>query len=318
MFVIAPFANLGDLDEILQLGVSDWHSTFRDCYVILQPQFTPWKCYAWGQMSPLPPWLRHCLQDRIMFGSYSHISWSWNLEPNISGKNWNRHLNSDWFDTCNGSLFTGMKLALHKSQVHSYSIMSCCDELAVHTCPLLCLQRRVAKGASGLFYCWSSLRNNSNKSAKVHFILRQQAFCCMRLLNAHILGVNAARQWHADSGKPRAFILCENKHEWISSNASTSLKNPLLVGVWPMCLNVKPHLCRLLFVQYKITWLVRIHLCGLVGIRGVPRGAGRLGQSPPETYERNFIHHDYCTIRKIAFAISCHFAVSSFVTAIFF
>jgi len=26
---IAPFANLGDLDEILQLGVSDWHSTFR-------------------------------------------------------------------------------------------------------------------------------------------------------------------------------------------------------------------------------------------------------------------------------------------------
>jgi len=27
-FVIAPFANLGDLDEILQLGISDWHSTF--------------------------------------------------------------------------------------------------------------------------------------------------------------------------------------------------------------------------------------------------------------------------------------------------
>jgi len=28
MFVIALFANLGDLDEILQLGSSDWHSTF--------------------------------------------------------------------------------------------------------------------------------------------------------------------------------------------------------------------------------------------------------------------------------------------------
>jgi len=27
-FVAAPFANLGDLDEILQLGISDWHSTF--------------------------------------------------------------------------------------------------------------------------------------------------------------------------------------------------------------------------------------------------------------------------------------------------
>jgi len=29
MFVIAPIANMGDLDEILHLGVSDWHSTFR-------------------------------------------------------------------------------------------------------------------------------------------------------------------------------------------------------------------------------------------------------------------------------------------------
>jgi len=29
MFVIAPFANFVDLDEILQLGVSDWHSIFR-------------------------------------------------------------------------------------------------------------------------------------------------------------------------------------------------------------------------------------------------------------------------------------------------
>jgi len=27
-FVIALLANLGDLDEILQLGISDWHSTF--------------------------------------------------------------------------------------------------------------------------------------------------------------------------------------------------------------------------------------------------------------------------------------------------
>jgi len=27
-FVIAPFANLGDFDEILQLGISDLHSTF--------------------------------------------------------------------------------------------------------------------------------------------------------------------------------------------------------------------------------------------------------------------------------------------------
>jgi len=27
-FVIALFANLGDPDKILQLGINDWHSTF--------------------------------------------------------------------------------------------------------------------------------------------------------------------------------------------------------------------------------------------------------------------------------------------------
>ena len=53
----------------------------------------------------------------------------------------------------------------------------------------------------------------------------------------------------------------------LCSNVSTSLKNPLLVRVWPMCLRVKLHLCRLLFMQYKITWLVRIHLCRLVEVR---------------------------------------------------
>jgi len=26
-------------------------------------------------------------------------------------------------------------------------------------------------------------------------------------------------------------------------------------------------LCRLLFMQYKITWLARMHLCRLVGVR---------------------------------------------------
>ena len=53
----------------------------------------------------------------------------------------------------------------------------------------------------------------------------------------------------------------------LHSNASTSLKNPLLVRVWPMCLSVKPLLRRLLFMQYKIMPLVRINLCRLVGIR---------------------------------------------------
>jgi len=53
-----------------------------------------------------------------------------------------------------------MKLTLHKSQVHSYTV-SCSDELPIHSCSFLCLQRRVAKVVRGLFYCWSLLRNNT-------------------------------------------------------------------------------------------------------------------------------------------------------------
>ena len=30
---------------------------------------------------------------------------------------------SNWFDSCNDSFFAGMKLTLHKSQVHSHSVM---------------------------------------------------------------------------------------------------------------------------------------------------------------------------------------------------
>ena len=64
-----------------------------------------------------------------------------------------------------------MKLTLHKSQVHSYSIVSCCEKLAVHTCRLLYLQRRVAEVVSGLFYCWSLLRNNSMATNSQRFTL---------------------------------------------------------------------------------------------------------------------------------------------------
>ena len=38
-----------------------------------------------------------------------------------------------------------------------------------------------------------------------------------------------AMQRDSDGGKPRAYILCEKKHEWICSNIFTSLKNPFSV-----------------------------------------------------------------------------------------
>jgi len=70
--------------------------------------------------------------------------------------------------SCNGNLCTSMTLTLHASQVHGFGVMhcydvmvSCRDELADHSCPLLCLQRQVVKLASGLFYSRSLLRNNN-------------------------------------------------------------------------------------------------------------------------------------------------------------
>jgi len=37
----------------------------------------------------------------------------------------------------------------------------CSDEIAVRSCPLLCLQEQVANLARRLFYCWSLLHNNN-------------------------------------------------------------------------------------------------------------------------------------------------------------
>jgi len=91
-----------------------------------------------------------------------------------------------------------MKLTLHKSQVHSYTV-SCSDELAIHSCSFLCLQRRVAKVESGLFYCWSLLCNNTMATNLQRFFSyygsrRFVRNCYMRLLNAHTFVGNAARQ----------------------------------------------------------------------------------------------------------------------------
>ena len=61
----------------------------------------------------------------------------------------------------------------HCTRVRFTVIVSCSDGLAVQSCPPICLQRQVAKVASGLFYCWSLLRNNrGNTPAKGRFELR--------------------------------------------------------------------------------------------------------------------------------------------------
>jgi len=63
---------------------------------------------------------------------------------------------------------------LHASQVHCFGVthcfhvmLLCSDGLADHSYPVQCLQRQVVKLASGLFRCWSLLRNN-NMATNLH------------------------------------------------------------------------------------------------------------------------------------------------------
>ena len=70
----------------------------------------------------------------------------------------------------------------HCTRVRFTVIVSCSysDEFAVHSCPLLFLQRWVTKVPSGLLYCWSSLRNN-NMATNLY---RLTLYCGSRLFVA--------------------------------------------------------------------------------------------------------------------------------------
>ena len=59
----------------------------------------------------------------------------------------------------------------HCTRVRFTVIVCGSDELAIHSYPLLCLQRRVAKVTSGFFYCWSLLRNNNMATNLQRFTL---------------------------------------------------------------------------------------------------------------------------------------------------
>jgi len=84
-----------------------------------------------------------------------------------------------------------MTLTLHKVQFTV--LLSYSDKLAVHSCPLLYLQRRVAKLASRLFYCWSSLCDNSAATNLQRFTSYYGSRRFVALLNED-LADNAARR----------------------------------------------------------------------------------------------------------------------------
>jgi len=82
-----------------------------------------------------------------------------------------------WHSHCARTRFTALVLRI--------------DELAVLSCPLLCLQRRLRKSRDGCsavdLYCVTITWQQIFKSSLQLLRTTQKAFCCMCLMNADIL-----------------------------------------------------------------------------------------------------------------------------------
>jgi len=82
---------------------------------------------------------------------------------------WSRHLKFRLIDLILAMTVFLPVWNLHSTRARFTVIVSCSDGLAVHSCLFLCLQRRVAKVANGLFCCWSLLRNNTVATNPLRF-----------------------------------------------------------------------------------------------------------------------------------------------------
>jgi len=174
-----------------------------------------------------------------------------------------------WFDSCNDSFLRVWNS--HCTRVRFIVVTSCSDELVVHSCPLLCLQRRDAKVASGLLYCWSLLCNNNMATNLQRFTL----YYGSRWFVAWDCWTQTS--WQVMQRDSDMLIAVSHVHlHFVKRSISESIQQCfhkvekyIIRGVWSMCLSVKLHLCRILFMQYKITWLVTVEYiyAKLVGIR---------------------------------------------------
>jgi len=59
------------------------------------------------------------------------------------------------------SILVSVYLSIWHCSRARFTVLVSCNDIAVRSCQLLCLQSQVLKLASGLFHWWSSLRNNS-------------------------------------------------------------------------------------------------------------------------------------------------------------
>ena len=87
-----------------------------------QPQFTPSKHCARGQMFPFPPWLRHCLQDRII--SLLHVMHTAKyLEVEASYKNCHTDICSKQNRSCTCSEILNPVPYSSKHSIQSYAAL---------------------------------------------------------------------------------------------------------------------------------------------------------------------------------------------------
>ena len=78
----------------------------------------------------------------------------------------------DWFDSCNDSFIAGIKLTLHKSHVHSYSVMQWWACSSLMTPPLPAEAGCESRERIVLLLVFIALQQHGNQSSKDHFILR--------------------------------------------------------------------------------------------------------------------------------------------------
>ena len=94
-FVIALFANLGDLDEILQLGISDWHSTFCKSWLLASADIWHFVIATWHSNLNLRPqnaapgdiYLPFPLGYATVFKTESYVCFKLCIHPNILKSN---------------------------------------------------------------------------------------------------------------------------------------------------------------------------------------------------------------------------------------
>jgi len=118
-FVIALFANLGDLDEILQLGISGWHSTFCKSQLLASADICYFVIVTWHSNLNLHPQNaapeHRCLpfplatplssrQNHKFASSYAHSQLYWSRTKLRKLSYWHILQNKNRCYTCNEML----------------------------------------------------------------------------------------------------------------------------------------------------------------------------------------------------------------------